>query len=70
LGIGKSVIPEDVKNRCKYGQVPLLEFSGKKLVQSTAIARYLAQEFRLTGKDRFEAALCDEYVDTVKDVLN
>jgi glutathione S-transferase len=65
-----SPIPDKIKARTKYGQVPMLEFAGKKLVQSMTIARYLAQEYRLTGKDRFEAALCDEYVDTCKDVLN
>ncbi|CAG7820351.1 unnamed protein product, partial [Allacma fusca] len=69
IGIGKSPIPNKVKNRLKYGQLPMLEFAGKKLVQSAAISRYLAQEFRLTGKDGFQAALCDETYDSCKDLF-
>lgn len=46
--------------------MPLLEFEGdKKLVQSQAIARFLANRFNLRGIDEYEAAKCDEYVDTI-----
>ncbi|CAG7838283.1 unnamed protein product, partial [Allacma fusca] len=65
---GKSPIPDEIKARLRYGQVPLLEFDGKRLVQSHAIFRYLAQQFKLTGNDEFEAAQCDEIIDAVKDV--
>ncbi|CAG7717678.1 unnamed protein product, partial [Allacma fusca] len=65
----ESPIPEDIKTRLRFGQVPLLEFDGKRLVQSQAIFRYLAKQFNLVGKDEFEAAQCDEIVDAIKDVL-
>ncbi|CAG7726239.1 unnamed protein product, partial [Allacma fusca] len=68
LPLGK--FSDKVKNRLKYDQVPQLEFAGKTLVQSAAISRYLAQEFRLTGKDGYEAALCDEAMDACSDLLS
>jgi len=52
-----------------YGKIPLLEFEGKKLSQSFAIARFLGKRYNLAGADEFEAAKCDEYVDAVKDIL-
>lgn len=47
--------------------MPLLEVENKKLFQSQAIARFLAKRFDLTGTNEFEAAKCDEYVDTIFD---
>jgi glutathione S-transferase len=70
LGPGKSVIPDDVKSRTRFGQVPLLEFGDKKLVQSVTIYRYLGHQFNLAGKDSFESAQCDEIVDAGKDIIN
>jgi hypothetical protein len=53
---------------CTWGQVPLVEFDGKKLAQSLAISRYFAKKVQLVGNDDFEAAECDEYVDTSKEL--
>lgn len=61
------VLPQDIKDRCPWGQVPILEFEGKCLAQSLAITRYLARKFNLVGADDFEAAKCDEYTDTIKE---
>jgi len=50
-----------------FGQVPMLEVDGKQIPQSKAIARYLARTFKLVGKNDFESALCDAYVDAIED---
>ncbi|CAF3494020.1 unnamed protein product, partial [Rotaria sp. Silwood2] len=50
------------------GQVPVLEFDGVKLPQSVAIARFLAKQFYLAGKDNLEEAKVDAVVDTVGDI--
>jgi glutathione S-transferase len=60
---------EKVKTEFPYGKLPVLEWEGKKLSQSFAIARFLAQHFKLAGADEFESAKCDEYADVVKDVV-
>jgi len=45
------------------GHGPLLEIDGKHMLgQTTAIARYLANEFHLTGADKWETAQADMYV--------
>jgi glutathione S-transferase len=51
------------------GQVPVLEFNGTKLPQSASIARFLAKQFNLAGKDNFEQAKVNAVVDTVIDLL-
>ncbi len=45
-----------------------LEFDGEKLPQSISIARYLARQFKLAGKDELESAKCDVIVDTMQEV--
>jgi len=60
---------EKIKTEYPYGKMPLLEWEGKKLSQSFAIARFLAKQYKLNGVDDYESAKCDEYVDVVKDVL-
>jgi glutathione S-transferase len=50
--------------------MPLLEFDGQKLPQSVTIARFLAREFDLVGKNNAEAAEADAVSDTVADMLN
>lgn len=50
-----------------FGQVPVLEFNGKKINQSMAIARYLAKVVKLAGNDDWEDLEIDAVVDTIKD---
>jgi len=57
------------KSNYPFGQIPALEVDGKMLAQSHAIMRYLARTFHLTGKDDWEAALCDMYVDGASDCM-
>lgn len=51
-----------------FGQVPMLEVDGKKINQSTAIARYLAKQHGLAGKNDWEALEIDAIVDTIHDL--
>ena len=53
-----------------FGQVPVLEVDGKVLSQSNAIARYIASEHGLTGNDAWDAAVCDQWIDALMDVLH
>ncbi|CAF1206639.1 unnamed protein product [Adineta steineri] len=57
------------KNEMPLGQVPVLEYDGMKLPQSKAIARFLANQFHLAGKDNFEQAKVDSIVDTLYDLV-
>jgi glutathione S-transferase len=51
------------------GEIPVLEFNGVKLPQSITIARFLAKQFQLAGKDNFEQAKVDAVVDTITDII-
>jgi len=51
-------------------QLPTLTFNGTVLVQSVAIARFLANEYNLAGRTNLEKAQADEIVDTILDVMN
>lgn len=51
-----------------FGQMPILEFDGKKLHQSIAICRYLANEVGLAGSNNFENYEIDSAVDTFNDL--
>lgn len=55
------------QNRMPLGQMPVLEYEGVKLPQSLSIARFLAKQFHLAGRDNFEQAKVDAIVDTVSD---
>ncbi|OXU20371.1 hypothetical protein TSAR_005884 [Trichomalopsis sarcophagae] len=57
-----------IKPTTPFGQVPILEVDGKKINQSTAICRYLAKQFGLTGKDDWENLEIDATVDTINDM--
>lgn len=51
-----------------FGQVPVLEVDGSKLLaQSHTIARYLARQHGLAGKDEWENALTDSFVACIQD---
>lgn len=56
------------KSEMPLGQMPVLEIDGVKLPQSMAIARFLAKQFGLAGKDNFEQAKVDAVVDTSSDM--
>jgi glutathione S-transferase len=60
---------QQLKPNTPFGALPILEFDGKVLAQSLAIARYLAREFGLAGKSRYEEAVVDSVVDTSNDIL-
>jgi hypothetical protein len=47
-----------------------LAVDGVNLPQSISIARYLAREFNLAGKNNLEQAKADVVVDTCLDLLN
>lgn len=51
-----------------FGMLPVLEVDGKQICQSMAIARYLANEFGLAGRDNWEKLKCDELVETLVDL--
>jgi len=62
-----------VKQNFFYGKVPVLEViqkggEVKQLSQSSAIARYLGEQFGLAGKDSWEKAKVNESSDVLKDV--
>ncbi|CAF1356673.1 unnamed protein product [Adineta steineri] len=57
------------KNEMPLEQMPVLEVDGVKLPQSGAIARFLAKQFHLAGKDNFEQAKVDAVVDTIADAM-
>ena len=45
--------------------IPILQFDGKVLCQGTAIARYLARLYGLSGRTHFEEAQVDSIIDVV-----
>lgn len=50
--------------------MPVLEHNGTVLHQSKAIARYVAKQVNLVGKDDWENAMIDAALYTVDDILN
>ena len=56
------------KAEMPLGQVPVLDVDGVKIPQSKAIARFLAKQFKLAGKDNLEQAEVDAVVDTLYDL--
>ncbi|XP_076239033.1 glutathione S-transferase-like [Calliopsis andreniformis] len=58
----------ELKKSMPYGMLPVLEIDGKPIAQSNAVARYLARKHNLTGRDEWEAMLCDVLVDTLGDL--
>ena len=46
-----------------------MEVDGEVIAQSTSIARFLAKEFGLAGKDHLEQAQADMIVDTCNDIV-
>lgn len=63
-----SEIWEQLKPHTPFGQVPILEVDGKIAPQSVAIARYVAKQVKLTGRNDWEDLLIDSVVDTINDL--
>ena len=59
----------EMKPTTPYGGLPLLEWDGVCIAQSMAIARFLAREVGLAGRNSLEAAQVDEIVDAVNDIF-
>jgi len=53
-----------LKPNTPWGSLPVLEVDGKTLGQSITIARYVAREAGLVGKNSLEQGLVDSVVDT------
>uniref|UniRef100_A0A914XTW4 glutathione transferase n=1 Tax=Plectus sambesii TaxID=2011161 RepID=A0A914XTW4_9BILA len=58
---------KEIKGDMPFGQVPVLEVDGTEIAQSTAIGRYLANEFGLAGKNKLEAARADMFVEVIEE---
>jgi len=56
-----------IKDKLAFGQVPLFEHDGMRLVQSMAICRYIARVYGMYGKDAKEASWADMIIDGVND---
>ncbi|XP_014288095.1 glutathione S-transferase [Halyomorpha halys] len=57
-----------IKPTTPFGKVPILEFDGKVVAQSTAICRYLGRKAQLAGDDEWEALQIDMAVDVFHDI--
>ncbi|CAF3348008.1 unnamed protein product [Rotaria socialis] len=53
--------------RMPLGEMPVLEYEGFKIPQSLTIARFLAKQFQLAGRDNFEQAKVDAIIDTISE---
>jgi len=63
-------IPKELiaSGKLAFNQVPLLEYNGIVLVQSATIARFLAKQFGLAGKNETESAQADMIVEGLRDL--
>jgi glutathione S-transferase len=52
------------------GQVPVLDVDGVKIPQSYAIARFVAREAKLAGRNNIEQAQADAVIDSIVDLNN
>lgn len=55
------------KEKCVYGQVPVLEVEGKFLAQGTAILRFLGTKYGYYPKDAEHAYQVDQLIDLLGD---
>ena len=53
-----------------FGALPTLEVDGQTLAQSNAINRFVGERAGLYPSDPWQAALCDETMEAVEDVVN
>ena len=61
---------EGRKEATPFGGLPVLEVDGKIVSQSNAINRYVGRLVNLYPSDPWQAALCDEAMDAVEDLLS
>jgi len=52
-----------------YQQIPVMEVDGKVLSQSNAINRLVGKMADLYPQDNWQAAVCDEVMETVEDAI-
>lgn len=57
------------KEKCPYGQVPVLEVDGKFLAQGTAILRFLGTKYGYYPKDAEHAYQVDQLLDLCSDFM-
>jgi len=58
-----------LKPTTPWGGMPILEVDGKVIAQSLTIARYVAKQTGLAGKNPLENALIDSVVDATGDIV-
>ena len=58
-----------LKDTTPFGALPVLKVDGQALSQSNAITRYVGKLTNLYPTDPWQAALCDEAMDAVEDVI-
>lgn len=58
-----------VKPQTPFGGLPVLEVAGRRVTQSNGINRFVGKLSGLYPADHWQAALCDEVMDAVEDVL-
>jgi glutathione S-transferase len=58
------------KEATPFGALPVLEVDGQTLSQSNAVNRYVGRLADLYPSDPWQAALCDEAMDAVEDVVS
>ena len=58
-----------IKTDYRYHQLPELEVDGTVLTQTNAINRFVGKLAGLYPTDNWQAALCDEIIDTADDAL-
>jgi len=61
---------EKMKPSMPFAELPALEVDGQTIVQSLAIARYIAKKHGLAGQGDMEAAKADMIVDGCSDFIN
>lgn len=57
-----------LKPTVPFGKLPLLEFDGKVMDQSTSICRYLGKQLGIAGDNDMESAMIDAVADTITDM--
>ena len=61
---------QKLKPSTPYGSLPLLEWDGTCIAQSMAVARFIARQVGLAGRNDLESAQIDEIIDAINDLLN